>query len=295
MNTKLYANLHTHSTHSEGVYTPEELVKIAKAEGYKALAISDHDTATAYPELKAACEKEGLESIFAVEFSVTKPKGSHIVGFDFDPEYPPMKEYLAAMGERQTDNTKHCFEEAVENGNITGITWEEVLEYNKGVIWLCNDHVFRAMEAKGLVERCHYAEWFNVNFAKQRAKYPPCRDFMELKELVAMIKAAGGFAVVAHPHNQLDDIDFLIECGVEGLEVWHSLMTPKERERGLQIAKEKNLYVSGGSDHEGLCGGMYLAFPDEEELKKSEFYIEPLSTGTTEEYFREIQTRKKNR
>lgn len=291
----LYANLHSHSTHSDGVYTPAELVKIAKAEGYKAIAISDHDTATAYPELQEACKKEGLECIFAVEFSVQKPKSYHIVGFNFDPEYPPMKEYLQAMGERQTDNTKKCFDEAVENGGISGITWEEVLEYNKGVVWLCNDHVFRAMESKGLVQRCNYNEWFDRNFLHQRGKYPPCRDFMELTELVKMIKAAGGFAVVAHPHNKLDDIDFLIECGVEGLEVWHSMMTPEERERGLKLALEKNLFVSGGSDHEGLCGGMYDAFPTEEEVRQSEFYIEPLSTGTTEEYFREIQSGKLNR
>lgn len=66
---KLYANLHTHSTHSDGKYSPEEMVKVAKAEGYKALAITDHDTATAYPFLKAECEKEGLDCIFGVEFT----------------------------------------------------------------------------------------------------------------------------------------------------------------------------------------------------------------------------------
>lgn len=57
---KLYANLHSHSTHSDGVYSPTELVKVAKAEGYKAIALSDHDIGTGYPEFKAACEKEGI-------------------------------------------------------------------------------------------------------------------------------------------------------------------------------------------------------------------------------------------
>ena len=124
---ELYANLHTHSTHSDGVHTPEEMARVAKEEGFSAIAISDHDAATAYPALKAACEKEGLRCIFAVEFSVGQPSPAHIVAFDFDPEYPPMKKYLADMGLRQTDNTKKCFDEAVENGAITGITWEEVL------------------------------------------------------------------------------------------------------------------------------------------------------------------------
>ena len=91
---KPYANLHTHSTHSDGQYTPAELAAVAKAEGYRALAITDHDTATAFPELKDACAREGLECIFAVEFSVREPIPCHVVGFDFDPEYPPMKEYL---------------------------------------------------------------------------------------------------------------------------------------------------------------------------------------------------------
>ena len=63
---KFYANLHSHSTHSDGKYTPAELVRVAAEEGYKAIAVTDHDTATGYPELKAECEKMGLQSIFGV-------------------------------------------------------------------------------------------------------------------------------------------------------------------------------------------------------------------------------------
>ena len=56
-----YANMHLHSTHSDGVYSPTELVKIAKDEGYHALALTDHDTGSGYNELRDACEKEGME------------------------------------------------------------------------------------------------------------------------------------------------------------------------------------------------------------------------------------------
>ena len=75
---KIYANLHTHSTHSDGVYTPAELVKIAKDEGYGAIAITDHDTATAYPELKAECDKLGknlfLSSFNRCGYSSSRPR-----------------------------------------------------------------------------------------------------------------------------------------------------------------------------------------------------------------------------
>ena len=263
--------------------------QIAKEEGYKAIALTDHDTATGYAQLEAACIKEGMEYILGTEFSVCVPKYYHITAYGFDPEYPEMKKYLSDMALRQTDNTLKCFEEAVSLGNIKGITWDEVLEYNANIKWLCNNHVFETLKSKGLVEDSEYYKWFQLNFEKQRGKYPPIIDFLPLPELVKLIKKAGGIAIVAHPHDQLDDIDYLMEVGIEGIEVWHSMLTEEERERAYKIAMERNLFISGGSDHEGLCGGYYSAFATEEELKKSPFYIEPLSTGTTEHFFREIK------
>ncbi len=297
---EFYANLHLHSTHSDGVYSPAELVRVAKAEGYKALAISDHDTGSAYPELVKACEEEGMDCIFAVEFSVRVPKTYHIVGFNFDPEYPPMKDYLEKMAFRQTDNTKQVFDEAVENGGITGITWDEVLEFNKGIPWLCNNHVFKAMKAKGLVEEKNYMAWFDKNYRKQRGKYPPACDFLPLPELVKLIKEAGGFALVAHPSPTsgtagLEDIDYLLEIGIEGLEVWHSDLTEEERARAYKIGLEKNLFISGGSDHSGLCGGFYSSIPKDQKLEDFHLYIPPLSVGTTKEYYEEIKNHKLNR
>lgn len=292
---KNYANLHTHSTHSDGPYSPRKLAETAKAEGYGALAITDHDTASAYPELKAACEELGLECIFGVEFSVVVPHSYHILGFNFDPEYPEMKKYLCDMAKRQTDNTLNCFNEAVESGNITGITWEEVLEFNKGIPWLCNNHVFEAMLAKGLVERQNYMAWFDKNFLYQRGKYPPSIDFLPLDRLIDLIKRAGGIAIVAHPHGQLDRIDELISLGVSGLEVHHPDLTPEEQKRAYEIAIEKGLFIGGGSDHSGLCGGYYNSFPTKEALLASQFYIEELSAGTEKQYFDEIKKSKISR
>ena len=66
---KQYANLHLHSTHSDGVYTPAELVRIAKDEGYRALALTDHDTTSGNADMRLECEKAGLDFIFGCEFS----------------------------------------------------------------------------------------------------------------------------------------------------------------------------------------------------------------------------------
>ncbi len=291
-----YANLHLHSTHSDGVYSPTELVTISKNEGYKALAITDHDTVSAYPELKIACEKEGMECILGAEFTVIEPTDFHIVGFGFNPEYPDMKDYLEKMAYRQTDNTKKCFDNAVSLGNIVGITWEEVLAYNTDIPWMCNNHVFRAMKAKGLVEESDYMNWFNLNFSKQRGWYPPCYNFLPLEEMISLIKRAGGFAVCAHPSmRHLEKIDMLLSAGIDGLEVLHPDLSYEEKQFSLDLCIKNNLFISGGSDHSGLCGGYYDSFKSEEELRSSILYIEPLTVGVTKEHYEEISTRKLQR
>ena len=83
--------------------------------------------------------------------------------------------------------------------------------------------------------------------------------------------------------------------GIDGIEVWHPDLTEESKKRAYDISIEKELYISGGSDHSGLCSGLYASFPDEKALKESNTYIEPHSVGTTYEYYMEIKTRKKNR
>ena len=291
-----YANLHLHSTHSDGALTPEELVITAKNEGYKALAITDHDTATAYPELKEACQKHGMDCIFGTEFSVTEPYGTHLVAFHYDPEYPEMKKYLADMAEVTVVTTKGCFDEAVEKGNISGITWQEVLDYNKGIAWLCNNHVFRAMKAKGLVEENEYMAWFLKNFRDQRRKYKPDFNYLALPEMIDLVHRAGGIAIVAHPDkNHFDNIEQIVGWGLDGIEAEHPDLNREQRDKALELAKKYKLLISGGSDHSGLCSGLYGSYPNEEELKKSHTYMEPLSCGTSYEYYMEIKNRNTNR
>ena len=293
---KFYANLHTHSTHSDGKYSPEELVKVAKDEGYKALAITDHDTATAFPYLKEECDREGLDCIFGVEFTANSPLLSsgyfHMVAFDFDPEYPEMKEYLRKLSINETEQTKYCFDRAQREGNLLDITWDEVLEYNKGITWLCNDHLFSAMKAKGLVTDLDYEPFFDAYFGPRRYEFKVPYEFLDVKDLIKLVHDAGGIILVAHPHIQLHLIDELIEMGVDGLEVWHPDLTEEEKVEAYRIALAKELFVSGGSDHSGLCGGMYDSFENPEE---TQYFLEPLSVGNTELHFKELKERRINK
>ena len=298
---EFYANLHSHSTHSDGKYTPAELAQQAAAEGYRAAALTDHDTATGYVEFKAECERLGLECIFGVEFSapctaLKRADGSdenfHLTAYHFDPEYPPMKEYLWQMAMRETDQTRILFERGLSDGLLHDITWDEVLDYNTGIAWLCNEHVFRAMKHKGQVTDLDYYDFFLTVYGDRRHEVEPSYAFKTAEEIIRLVHEAGGIILVAHPHKQLQHIDALIEMGIDGLEVWHPDLTADEKEEAYRIGLEKGLYISGGSDHSGLCGGLYGGFEDP---KTSPFWIEPHSVGTTKEYFDEIKTRTKCR
>ena len=295
-NYKMYANLHTHSTHSDGVYDPAEIVEIAYKEGYKAFAVTDHDTATACEPVRLECEKRGMEWVFGVEF--TSPCADlnekfHIVGFHFDPEYAPMKQYLEERSYCETYQTKTLFERGISEGLLSGITWEEILEYNDGITWLCNEHVFRALKAKGLKTDTDYPEFFDTVYGKRRSEVKLPYQFKQTGELIKLINDAGGMAVVAHPRDQLRHIEALIKMGLSGIECWHSLLRYPDNTQeleALKLAKKHGLFVSGGSDHDGLCGGQYERYSDPRE---SRFYHTECSLGTREEFFREIKDFKK--
>lgn len=290
---KKYANLHSHSTHSDGVYSPAELVKIAKDEGYSALSITDHDVATAYPELKAACDAVGMECLLGCEFTGHSEEFNftfHITAYGFDPEYPEMKEYLRNCSETTAYNTRVLFERGREDGLISKeVTWEDVLEYNKGITWLCNDHVFRTYKARGLMTDLEYDNFFKTVYGDRRREVPNLHEKLPLSELLDLIKRAGGIAFVAHPHGKLHAVPRLKELGISGLEVWHSNLTKEEILEALKIARDHCLFVSGGSDHEGLLGGQYQFYEHPEE---TQFWLPEGYAGTTREFFDEIKTRK---
>jgi hypothetical protein len=119
------------------------------------------------------------------------------------------------------------------------------------------------------------------------AKYP------EPVEIIKAIHEAGGIAVLAHPgfYNNFELLEELIPEGLDGVEVWHADMSARERARAYEMALERGLYISGGEDHSGLCGGQYKFHSNPKETRH---WAEPCSLGTTKEFFEEIRDCKFN-
>jgi len=288
-----YACLHSHSTHSDGIYSPEELVRLAKDEGYSALSITDHDTYSAHIEADEAARKYGIEYLPGIEFSTYANSGEnvHITAFGIDKDYPEMAEYLRLLSARETNETEQLFHRARELGLIEGIEWEDVLEFNTGITWLCNEQVFRAMKARGLATDIDYPNFFKECFGVHRNEVKHIIEFMATEELISLVHRAGGIAIHAHPHKQFHLIPSFLEVGLDGIEVWHAELPIEERRRSLEIAREHNLYVSGGQDHEGLLGGQYRRYANPEETR---YFFPPRTLGTMQMFYEEIRDRRKN-
>ncbi len=104
-----------------------------------------------------------------------------------------MKEYLRKRSADMDDKTEYLFELAMKENKLPkAITWQEVMDYNKGITWLCNDHVFRTYRARGLMNELDYDNFFKTVYGDRRREIPELHKKLPLAELLDLIKRAGG-------------------------------------------------------------------------------------------------------
>ncbi len=286
-----FGNLHFHTEHSDNMRSVEKVVKLAKEEGYKGLAITDHDTITGWGEFQEICQQEGLEYILGAEFYGRAFDVSfHLVSYGFDPENERVKALLEDGKEREQYATKTRFDLGVERGTIKGITWEEVVEYNKGINFLYHAHVSRAMVAKGVLTPEQKKTFRAENFTKDIV-IPPFRKAPDVKDIVEIVKEAGGVTMMAHPSfsSREEYMEPMIGLGIQGIELWHPSNNPDVYPVIEELIAKHHLYTGGGTDHHGYMEGcpFYEAGSD----KNRERSIPRAMFGVTEEHFRQLKER----
>jgi predicted metal-dependent phosphoesterase TrpH len=248
----MYADLHTHSTFSDGTDTPAELLKIASDEGIKVLAISDHDTVEGVKAAMAA-PRPDVRLIPAIEVSiVSRRRFVHILGYYIAPDSQALAGFIRGVSADKTENTRVNFETALSDGCFS-YDWARVAALNPGQRRLSGVHVVNAMkrdgyEIPGMTVRQMFWKYFRPEgdrFTETEKATP--------QDAIDIIKAASGVPVIAHPKLVYDDeiVREIIRCGVMGIEAHHSLHTPEETRRYLQMAEEHGLLVTGGSDWHG--------------------------------------------
>lgn len=282
----LFANCHLHSTFSDGVYRPEQLIEIGKSLGHKAMILTDHDTVRGNYYMAKAARRAGLLTILGCEFSA---KNAHVVGIDFDPYAKKMEKLLVYVAAKQTTRSKWLFEQALERGTLRGgITWQDVLDFSPRNDYFCNNQVFDTMVAKGIYQFEEYAEFHkgNFNYDKEREAIISQETGYhnpDVEEIVDAILDAGGVPIIAHPAGKAPRAEEFLRIGVKGFETCYPGLSVEDRAFFSAFCEEHGLYQSGGTDHYSVLGGVA------DRLPKHDF---PPETGyVTEENFMKLYRR----
>ncbi len=251
----MFADLHLHTTFSDGTFTPEEVVAQAQRYGLGALALTDHDTVEGCPRAIAACRAAGIEFITGTELTGEHDNYEiHILGYFVDPAHQRL---LSEMAKFQAVRQSRIHE-MVAKLNGLGIPLQADTVF---ALANCHSpgrpHVARALVQGGFCDEMDEA--FERFLKRGKPAWVP-KFKMSATEAIALLHEAGGLAVLAHPGlNRTDDvIPDLVAAGLDGIECFHAKHSTAMSEHYLEIADEYRLLVTGGSDCHGLSKGKPL-------------------------------------
>lgn len=245
-------DLHTHSTASDGTYSPSELARLAKEKGLAAIALTDHDSDDGVREFMDECERLGIEGIPGIEISTDYEKQLHIVGlYNSGDEFNETVKRLKSA--REERNIK-MFEKIRECG--FDITPEDILENGKVTV----EHAGRLHMANALVRK-GYAADKNDAFDRFLMRGRPCyaeKFSLSPEESVKLIKRCGGISIWAHPALAMDNEADMLEmaerlksAGLDAMECYYSTYTVEMSRMCKSVAQKTGLLMSGGSDFHG--------------------------------------------
>jgi len=248
------ADLHTHSTYSDGVLTPKQLVDYAYSRGVRILALTDHDITDGIPEaLEAARAYPDMLLIPGIEMSTDVPGNEvHVLGYFIDWQDAEFQRVLARLRDSRVDRARRMVERLAELG--VPVSWERVRELaSEGAVG--RPHIAQALVEAGHVSSVNEA--FELYLGRNRPAYVE-REKMTPAEVVQLLRKVGGLAVLAHPRELEGQLDGLLPelkaAGLVGMEVYYQDYTPEEIQRLLAWARRFDLLPLGGSDYHGLGG-----------------------------------------
>ena len=241
-------DLHTHTTLSDGVLTPRELIAYAIERDVDVLAITDHDTIDAFREIPPALDR--LKIVPGIELSTQwGTTGIHVLGLNFDLD----SDAILKAAQNQTEIRLERARRIAENLRKKGI--EDAFE---GAMKLSVGHyIGRPQFARHLID-IGKADSMHTAFKKymgdgKAGDVKKC--WAELPQIIQWIRDARGIAVLAHPlkykltRTRLKRLlDVFIEAGGQGMEVVSGQQTPQQTKDLAQLCEQKNLLASVGSD-----------------------------------------------
>jgi predicted metal-dependent phosphoesterase TrpH len=261
--SSLKADLHSHTTASDGVCSPSENVRRAKAAGLQALGITDHDSVAGLKEAINEGNQIGVEVVPGIEISTShQGQDIHVLGYFIDDGNESFLERLEQLRNVRDKRNEMMVNKLQELG--IDITIEEVYARKQGRKEgenIGRPHIAEVLMEKGIVSSVEEA--FHEYLGKEgRAYLNPPRISPE--EGIQLIRAAGGVPVLAHPGLYDDDemvIRLIEDHGLKAIEVYHPDHNEEEEKRYRRIAERYQLIMTAGSDFHGERNGTTFHAP----------------------------------
>jgi len=245
---KFLADLHVHSSCSDGSLSPAELCRLAADTGLSAFSLTDHDTVAGLEEGLAACRSLDVKLLPGVELSVGYENTEiHLLGYGIELNNRPLREMLDLLAAERVERMEKMVGKLRDMG--VAADFNEVRSYASGNI-LSRLHLATYLVDQGFVGGNDEA--FNRYIGNGRPAYVRRRQ-LTLKKAIEVIVTAGGLPVYAHPGlTRRDDlIEYLVRLGIRGIETFYPMHSPGDTARYLKVCARYGLFPTGGSDFHG--------------------------------------------
>lgn len=239
------ADLHCHTTCSDGTVSPEDIVLLAIKRNLSGLAITDHDSIHAYPIALPIARKLQFPLISGVEFSsMHNNKNVHLLGYSFSLTSTAIHDFCERHHRRRTMRNNAILEKLAKHG--MAISEDELGESPT----LGRPHIAMALMKKGYVTSLQEA--FHKYIGDGKPCYAP-GGYFSVEETIDIIHQAGGFAVIAHPHliQEPNLVNELLDMPFDGIEGYYGRFPADQQERWVKMGEKRGWLVTGGSDFHG--------------------------------------------
>lgn len=245
-----YVDMHVHTTASDGLLTPTEVVREASRHQLTAIAITDHDTTGGIEEALGAGSALRLEVVPGVELStIHQDREVHILGYFIDWNDSRLQQVLSRIVNSRYNRAVKMVDKLRSLG--VDISFERVKVLAQGRV-ISRPHIARAMLEKGYIS--DIKEAFTADYIAEDGRAYVPRYKISPAEAIDLIRSARGVAVIAHPGlEKIDDseIQELKRHGLQGVEVFHSEHSREQQQYYYEIAQRQQLLITGGSDFHG--------------------------------------------
>jgi predicted metal-dependent phosphoesterase TrpH len=261
-------DLHTHSTRSDGLDSPSQLIKNAAASGISVVSLTDHDTVSGWDEARSSAQEHGIGFIPGIEVtSVSEVErfgrsiriSVHLLAYLPDPSHEALEIVLGDTVATRETRGQAIVKKLAEQ---IPITWDMVLDHLEKGATIGRPAIADTLVTMGLVPDRSAA--FDYYLSTDGPFYVSHLAVSTL-DAIRLIREAGGVAVIAHPLKgvgpntdpedlPIADFEKMIEAGLQGVEVYHRDVPDTARKWLLELAHKYNLIVTGSSDYHGLAG-----------------------------------------